>query len=231
MFAVFSLNLFSFQEFVCRTKIIRTCPPEDRIQPRAWLTEQEKEEEECTEAPQEACQLETRRACRSTQPSSVWIRPGSDGTTADLGKEETLADASAAAYERAASDGKAAAEEKAADELAAAEEKAAVDAKSTAGETDPADKKPAADENVVINEKPADDKSALDEKAALDIEADESRATFELFARSALVTENVSASQDYEVFEGSGTASAQITPYLATSETSASENIVFPSDM
>jgi hypothetical protein len=51
------------------------------------------------------------------------------------------------------------------------------------------------------------------------------KATFELFARSALVTENVSASPDNEVFEGSGTASAQIAPYLA-----AGENIVFPSD-
>jgi hypothetical protein len=205
-----------FQEFVCRTKIIRTCPPEDRIEPRAWLTEQEKEEEECTEAPQETCQLETRRACWSTQPSSVWIRPGSDGTTAHLGEEQTLADAAAAAYEKsgvletAASDGE-----------AAAEEKAAADAKTTAGETDP----------VVVNEKAAaDDKSALDEKAALDTEAAESRATFKLFARSALVTENVSASPDYEVFEGSGTASAQIVPYLAASETSASENVVFPSD-
>jgi hypothetical protein len=225
-----------FQEFVCRTKIIRTCPPEDRIQPRAWLTEPEKEEEECTEAPQEACQLETRRACWSTQPSPVWIRPGSDGTTADLGEEETLADAAAAAaYEKpgvletAASDGKAAAEEKAADERPAAEEKAAADAKTTAGETEPADKKPAADENVVTNEKAAsDDKSALDGKA--DEKAAESRATFELFARSALVTENVSANPDYEVFEGSGTSSAQITPYLAASETSASENIEFPSD-
>jgi hypothetical protein len=205
------------------------CPPEDRIQPRAWLTEQEKEEEECTEAPQEACQLETRRLCRSSQPSSVWIRPGSDGTTADLEEEQTLADVSAAAYERAASDGKAAAEDKAAEERPAAEEKAAADAKTTAGETDPAEKKPAADENVVTNEKAAsDDKSALDEKA--DEKAAESRATFELFARSALVTENVSASPDYEVFEGSGTASAQIVPYLAASETFASENIVFPSD-
>ncbi len=221
-----------FQEFVCRTKIIRTCPPEDRIQPRAWLTDPEKEEEECTEARQETCQLEARRACRSTQPSSVWIRPGSDGTAADLGEEETLADAAAAAayyksgvLETAASDGKAAAERP------AAEEKAAADAKTTAGETEPADEKPAADENVVINEKAAaDDKSALDEKAALDREAAESRATFELFARSALATENVSASPDYEVFEGSGTASAQIAPYLAASETSAGENIVFPSD-
>jgi hypothetical protein len=147
-----------------------------------------------------------------------------------------LADAAAAAaYEKsgvletAASDGKAAAEENAADERPAAEEKAAADAKTTAGETEPADKQPAADESVVINEK-ADDKSALDEKAALDTEAAESRATLELFARSALVTENVSASPDYEVFEGSGTTSAQIAPYLAASETSAGENIVFPSD-
>jgi len=230
----------------------RICPSADRIIPRAWITNQDFEEDECVDSAQEHCQLQNKRECRSHEASSLWIRPDADEISADdsaLPEEEIFDDpredaaaadaavGSGAALDKGAAAG-ASVDEAVAVEKQAAVEKVAGDGKGAADEETVANEKANDDENAAYYEKAAvdekaanDGKAAADEKEASDQDAAESRAAFELFARSALETENISASPKDEIAKVEERPANQI-PNITLQEEKrfSGEKIIFPSD-